>query len=524
MCTHLLDRYSDCDFIQRPQENGGVSPFVIEESCEENTPERIEAFRQNLLSADPTIDERIPQSDNSIGDVDRESSPQAQAFRWMIENEALDCLTPLSQVQRFALSSFYFGTDLSRDGQWMEPEKSECEWEGYNRFNLCLYTGELGAMEIRYLGFNNSIIIPPELAILSSLRSFTMKEEIFAPLPSTLPSVLGSLDKLTRLDLGGVFSVINFEGEMPDELAQLTNLKHLSLGNKINGTMISEIGNLNKLTRLELRCKLTGTLPASIGKLTDLNYLYLYNNGLEGPIPDEFFSLTKLEHLFMQDNNFDSMPSGFGKLTNLKWLRYSRNPIVGPLPKEMGALSRLEYLVMGMPISGGMNPQDESVPEGALDSSLPEEWSGMTSLKELYLEGQGVTGPLPASWGDGMKSLSILDLGTNYITGTLPPEWSGMESIRRVYLQNNGLTGTIPSEYGSLSNLDLFFLNHNNDMYGTIPSIRSGGLSIYFGGTNITFLDGSVPSRDACGFKYDSETKCYNSWPEYCIEQWCRDE
>ena len=537
MCTHLLDRYSDCDFIQRPQEDGGVSPFVIEESCEENTPERIEAFRQNLLSADPTIDERIPES-NAIDAVNRESSPQAQAFQWMIENEALDCLTPLSQVQRFVLSSFYFGTDDSStlESQWMEPEKSECEWNFRRaiprpertliRFSICLYTGELAYLDIPGgFNFKDRIIIPPELAILSNLRSFTMQDQR-VPVSSPMSSVLLSLNKLTHLDLGGVNSIINFDGDMPDELAQLTDLKYLSLGNFMNGTMISEIGNLNKLTHLVLRCKLTGVIPASIGKLTNLHHLDLYNNDLDGPIPDEFSSLTKLEYLFMNSNNFDSFPPGVGGFTNLKGLSYSSNPVVGPLPTEMGALSRLEYLYMyGPPITGVYNAWDEGSAEGVLDSYLPEEWSGMTALEILSLEGQGVTGTLPASWGDGMKSLRMLHLGTNHITGTLPPEWSGMESLQRFELQNNGLTGTIPSEYNSLSDLSRFFLNFNDEMSGTIPSIRSL-YKIIFEGTNITFLDGSIPSDfdGDCSTRYDFETDCYNSRPDLCFEGWCRDE
>ena len=292
----------------------------------------------------------------------------------------------------------------------------------------------------------------------------------------------------------------------------------------MDGTIISEIGNLNKLTHLELWGKLTGVLPASIGNLTNLTYLDIGHNDLEGPFPDEFFSLSNLEYLSMEHNKFNLSP-GFGNLTSLKRLICSGNPLAGPLPTEMGALSRLEWLLMYGGVYGSRFSTEEAAPKGSIDSYLPEEWSGMAALESLTLEGQGVTGPLPASWGDGMKSLESLNLRANYITGTLPPEWSGMESLGSLSLENNDLSGTIPSEYGSLSNLDRLYLSHNKDINGTIPGIRSETLEISFVGTNITFLDGSIPSDfdGRCETTYDYEKRygCKASWPELCFESWC---
>jgi hypothetical protein len=56
--------------------------------------------------------------------------------------------------------------------------------------------------------------------------------------------------------------------------------------NQLTGTIPSSLGNLEALTRLDLDDnKLNGTIPSSLGALTGLNELYLFDNQLVGTMP-----------------------------------------------------------------------------------------------------------------------------------------------------------------------------------------------------------------------------------------------
>ena len=65
------------------------------------------------------------------------------------------------------------------------------------------------------------------------------------------------------------------EGEIPDSLYNLSNLKVLILHNNIpgfRGSLKTNIGNLTKLTDLTLNANplLSGTLPSELGRCEDL--------------------------------------------------------------------------------------------------------------------------------------------------------------------------------------------------------------------------------------------------------------
>ena len=77
------------------------------------------------------------------------------------------------------------------------------------------------------------------------------------------------------------------KGEIPPELANLTNLKVLALGgNELTGTIPSWLGSLANLRSLSLRDnQLTGEIPAELGRLTNLTVLHLSGNQLTGCVP-----------------------------------------------------------------------------------------------------------------------------------------------------------------------------------------------------------------------------------------------
>jgi len=93
-------------------------------------------------------------------------------------------------------------------------------------------------------------------------------------------------------------------GEIPSEIGQLINLRHLHLfNNELTGEIPESIGDLINLENLQLfNNQLTGEIPESIGDLINLNSLILYNNQLTGEIPSEIGNLINVNFLYLNDN------------------------------------------------------------------------------------------------------------------------------------------------------------------------------------------------------------------------------
>ncbi|KAI3936571.1 hypothetical protein MKW92_030059 [Papaver armeniacum] len=83
------------------------------------------------------------------------------------------------------------------------------------------------------------------------------------------------------------FSNNEFEGEIPEGIADLTSLRILNFsGNALTGSIPSAFGNLTDLESLDLsRNKLTGEIPSQLAALSFLSFLNLSFNNLEGKIP-----------------------------------------------------------------------------------------------------------------------------------------------------------------------------------------------------------------------------------------------
>ena len=95
-------------------------------------------------------------------------------------------------------------------------------------------------------------------------------------LSGDIPSELGKLARLQRMNLGGNDLV----GEIPSELGDLSNLKSLSLtSNSMSGDIPSELGDLTNLTNLWLNGnQLSGEIPQELTRLTQLVNFYFDNN------------------------------------------------------------------------------------------------------------------------------------------------------------------------------------------------------------------------------------------------------
>jgi hypothetical protein len=79
---------------------------------------------------------------------------------------------------------------------------------------------------------------------------------------------------------------------------------------------------------------------------------------------------------------------------------------------------------------------------GTLSPGFGPAWP---ALEELLLNGNGFTGPLPASWGS-FKSLKTLCLASNRLQGSVPTSWGALAAtpLKSLCLSSNpGLVGCL---------------------------------------------------------------------------------
>lgn len=325
--------------------------------------------------------------------------------------------------------------------------------------------------------------------------------------PSSQQSIapeIGNLTGLRELTLSGCFN-----GTLPASLANLTELRELSIYNKIlylepnlhtgnlSGTLPPGIGNLSKLESLSLTNILEGTLPEEIGNLSNLRYLNIYQDTLyfgqgrlTGPLPASLGNLSLLENLYITNQDLSgSIPATLGNLTKVRDLNLSGNRLSGELP--VLNLPVLEYLILN----------------GNELSTFAEGQGSCPMLKRIELQDNRLAGNLPSAFGN-FPELQSLNLSGNLLE-TLPPEienWTKMQELR---LDHNllealppGIAGmaqlkhlsaphnriiSIPANLGQNKNLETLDLSHNR--IGILPEELgncSGLYQVLFNNNEIT--------------------------------------
>jgi len=178
-------------------------------------------------------------------------------------------------------------------------------------------------------------------------------------LNGTIPNSIGTLTKLTNLDLNSCTSYTSctnlLNGTIPTTIGYLTNLQYLSLAGNIvagiglNGTIPTTIVNLISLTLMEFPSnKLVGTIPTNIGNMLSLQFLSLYNNKLTGTIPTTIGTLTNLTLVELSSNLLTgTIPTTIGTLTNLQYLKIFNNQLSGSIP-TIQTLTKLGSLDLSM--------------------------------------------------------------------------------------------------------------------------------------------------------------------------------
>lgn len=127
-------------------------------------------------------------------------------------------------------------------------------------------------------------------------------------------------------------------------------------------------------------------------------------------------------------------------------------------------------------------------------SSLPSNFQPLKSLKVLVLSSNNITGRIPKEFGD-YQELIFIDLSENFLFGEIPEEICRLSKLQTLALHTNSLEGNIPFNIGNLPSLVNLTL-YDNKLSGEIP--KSIGLlsklQVFRAGGNKN-LKGELPSE-----------------------------
>ncbi|KAK1367269.1 putative LRR receptor-like serine/threonine-protein kinase [Heracleum sosnowskyi] len=302
---------------------------------------------------------------------------------------------------------------------------------------------------------------------------------------------------------------LNVMGVIPDELWNLTFLNNLDLRqNYLTGPLSASIGNLVSMQYLALGINsLSGELPKELGNLTNLISLSIVFNNFSGPLPSELGSLTKLEKIYLDSSGVSGpIPSTYASLQNLATVRASGNELTGKIPEFIGTWSELKDLRL----------------EGnSFEGPIPMTLSNLTLMTDLRISDL-LNGSSTLEFTKGMKSLTVLILRNNNISGSIPSDISELLSLNQLDLSFNNFSGRIPNSLFNMSSLQFLFLG-NNKLSGTLPLQKSAFLKNINLAVNNFTVEGSnsrfLPSGLNClqrGFPCNRDSPRYYNFSIKC--------
>ncbi|MCX5964232.1 MAG: leucine-rich repeat domain-containing protein [Cyanobacteria bacterium] len=228
--------------------------------------------------------------------------------------------------------------------------------------------------------------IPESIAQLSNLTNLYLGSNQITEIPESI----AQLSNLTSLHLSS-----NQITEIPESIAQLSNLTNLYLGSNQITEIPESIAQLSNLTELDLSFNQITEIPDSISQLSNLTELDLAGNQIT-EIPDSIAQLFNLTAIELSENQITEIPNSIGQLSNLETIDLSNNQIM-EIPDSIAQLSDLRSLNLF----------------GNQITEIPDSIAQLSNLEVLNLSNNKIQS-LPASIKSCQK-LNLLDLRGNPI-------------------------------------------------------------------------------------------------------------
>jgi Leucine-rich repeat (LRR) protein len=337
----------------------------------------------------------------------------------------------------------------------------------------------------------NVVVLDPHTGVFSSPMGVTCDRLNLFPTSlymtnnfqvGSLPTEIGTLFTLREIDM----ERNTLMGSIPSEFCQLDQLHRVMLGkNSLTGTIPSCISNLDALQSLALNDnEFKGTLPSSFATLDLLEILFLDDNLLSGDALPIFNQLTGLEFFMAQNNKFMGIldEQSFKNSAKLAWLDLSGNEFLSTndvaFPAHLLSLPQLEVIDLS---------------SNFLSGSLPTNVPLNERLKFLGLHNNDIVGSIPASITN-LFALHHLDLSKNQLTGTVDVLGS-LKWLRALYLGENSklAAASIPTMF-----LDFFYLQdlslRNTNRVGVVPEFLADLRTLKLLDLGTNDMQGEIPS------------------------------
>ena len=203
---------------------------------------------------------------------------------------------------------------------------------------------EVDVVEANYAGIQD---VGNEIADLIQLRRLSLKGN---PIRTLTPE-LGRLQELRALYL----DECNLK-TMPESVMAISNLRALSLGYNQLTKLPESFADLQNLTTLWVNDNPLESLPDSLPTMEKLTFLHLTNHLWATP-PDVIWDIESLETLWLVSHSLTELPEDIARLKNLKELSIWYSELTS-LPDALFEMTHLtELRVRGNPL-----------PEGTLDA------------------------------------------------------------------------------------------------------------------------------------------------------------
>ncbi|CAN1169380.1 Receptor-like protein EIX2 [Linum perenne] len=278
-----------------------------------------------------------------------------------------------------------------------------------------------------------------------------------------IPEFLGGMKSLRYLNL----SYSLFGGEIPSQLGSLSNLQVLDLyadsfAGATNLGWLSALSMLKHLNLGSVRIVNSGgdwlTAVNMLPSLVELHLHYCQLQVLPQSLP--VINFTSLSVLDLSDNSFNSpIPPWLFKLTSLRELYLRWDFLSGPVPSELSLLKSLEVLDLSNNLEFG--------------GQVSGVFGSLTKLKRLDLSANNLKGGIHdflQGFADNPtgNSLMFLDMSSNSLEGEIPDTLGVLQKLQTLDLSRNGFRGSIPNSIGKMSSLKQLDLSFNS-MDGSIP-------------------------------------------------------
>jgi hypothetical protein len=330
------------------------------------------------------------------GDALKDSnSPQSMARTWLLDEDPAQVSIRADGeervTQRYCLGTFYFalnGTSWRTNG-FLTP-RHECDWTGITCDDAQLDT----ALNLSGLALRGSI--PPEIAELSLLEQIVLSNNTIS---GDIPSRIWGLPFLYMINLGEN----ELTGTISSFVWDLPFLEHLDLqSNRLSGTLPGLPDTVPPLRHIWLQENLlTGSIPSSLSKLVNLETVVVYDNKFNSSLDVQWSDMTRLFYVDASWNQLSGPLPDLAVATSLQFIYLNNNTLTGPLDEKLGGLGHLQELWLQ---------------SNSLTGEIPARWSEMESLTTLLLHNNALNGSVPEAVCNLTMtgSLAVFETDCNY--------------------------------------------------------------------------------------------------------------